>query len=224
MATPSAFKKLSAAETTKLLGQLHEVRGTVLFKFPDTGVYRLKTSDKGWGQNILAARPANLGDDRRDKIVTGNFLVAGQIYFFNAKVRIQKKQIHLALTGDLHKLARRKQDRFPVPESLPLHLLTKRVGDKILFVRGVLQDLSIKGARVALNTSQNVVKVGDPITGILRFASRKPIVVSGVIRHHKRVTKGRFDQIFGLEFSKVEDLVRLQGWLVDLQREMFMKR
>lgn len=223
-ATSTYFEKLTVGETTKLLADLHERRGTILFKFSDSGVFRVKAAAKGWGQSLLAARPATLADSRRDQVVTGNFLVKGQMYFFNAKVRLQKRQLHLQLTGELQKLARRKFDRFPVPESVPLHLVTKRVGDRLVFLRAVLQDLSSKGFRAALLTAQPDIKVGAVVTGLIRFGSRKPIVVTGTIRHQKRLSKGRFDQVFGIEFSKCDDLLRLQGWIVDVQREAFASR
>lgn len=219
----SNFVKLSAKDAGELIAALHEKRLTVLFKFADSGVYRLKAAEKGWGQNILAPRPANLGDSRKDQVVTGNFTIEGEVYFFNAKVRIQKKQIHLQLTGELHKLARRRQDRVPVPAEVPLHLVTKRVGDKLVFLRGILQDLSLKGCRIVLNTSQQIVRPGDTVTGFLRWGARRPISVTGVVRHHKRLNKGRFDQMFGMELTKCDDLMRLQAWLVDLQREEFAR-
>lgn len=220
----SSFAKVTAKGTSELISTLHERRLTVLFKFSDSGVYRLRAAEKGWGQNILAPRPANLGDSRKDQPVTGNFTVNGEVYFFNAKVRIQKKQIHLQLTGELHKLARRRQDRVPVGANVPLHLMTKRVDDRLLFLRGVLQDLSIKGCRVVLNTAQHAVKPGDVIVGVLRFGTRKPINVTGVVRHYKRLTKGRYEQMFGMEFTKCDDLLRLQAWLTDLQREEFARK
>lgn len=218
------FKKVSGIDSNRLLGLLHIRRGTVLFKFPDSGVYRVKAASKGWGQSIMSVRPPTLTDSRRDQVVTGNFLLDGQMYFFNAKVRLQKKQMHLQLTGDLQRLARRKLERFPVPETVALHFVSKRIGDKLMFLRGPVMDLSVKGCRVALITARPEIKVGAGLTALLRYDSRKPITVHGNVRHQRRPSKGRYDQIFGVEFSKCDDLIRLQGWLVDLQRELFAQK
>lgn len=217
------FRKLSAAETSQVLSDVHARRVTVLFKFPDSGVYRSKAVEKGWGQSILAPRPATLADSRRDQLVTGNFQLDRQMYFFSAKVRMQRRQVHLELTGELQKLVRRQLERYPVPEGMPLYVVTKRVGDRLIFLRGLLQDLSMRGCKVNLLTYHPNIKSGTPLTCLLRFANRKPITVVGTVRHTRRLEKGRYDQSFGIEFSKVDDLLRLQSWLVDLQREVFAK-
>lgn len=217
------FRKLSAAETSHLLSDVHSRRVTILFKFTDSGVYRTRAAAKGWGQSILVARPAALSDLRRDQVVTGNFQLDHQMYFFSAKVRMQRKQVHLQIVGELQKLVRRRLERYPVPEGISLYLVTKRIGDRLVFLRGVLQDLSMKGCKVQLLTSQPDVKSGVPMSALLRFGNRKPIAISGLIRHTRRLAKGRYDQSFGVEFSKVEDLLRLQAWLVDLQREAFAR-
>jgi hypothetical protein len=215
------FQKISSLETTSLLALLHKHRVTVQFKMSDTGVYKAKAENKGWGQNILIRRPANLGQDRKDSEVTGNFTLDSQIYFFKAILRLQKKQIHLQLNGELNKLVRRRQDRVVVPERVPLHLMTKRIGDQLLFVRGGLQDISIKGCKVVLNTSEVKLKVGDILTGVLRFGQRKPISVTAVVRHHQKIKHIRYDQMFGVEYTKLDDLLRLQAWIIDVQRENF---
>lgn len=219
----AAFRKLTATETSHLLSTVHSRRATVLFKFPDSGVFRVKAAVKGWGQSILAPRPATLADSRRDQVITGNFQLDRQMYFFSAKVRIQKKQLHLQLTGELQKLIRRKQERYEVPDGVPLHLVTKRAGDKLVFLRGILQDLSMKGCKVSFLTYQPEIKAGEVLNCLLRFGNRKPIAVTGTVRHMRRLDKGRYDQTCGIEFSKVEDLLRLQAWLVDLQRESFAR-
>lgn len=219
----TTFRKLTATETSQLLADVHSRRATVLFKFPDSGVFRAKAAAKGWGQSILAPRPATLADSRRDQVVTGNFQIDRELYFFSAKVRLQKRQIHLALTGELQKLIRRKQERFPVPEGVPLHMVTKRAGEKLVFLRGILQDLSMKGCKVAFLTYQSEIKSGEVLVGLLRYGSRKPISVAGFVRHVRRSDRGRYDQMFGMEFTKVDDLMRLQAWLVDLQREAFAR-
>ncbi|MBX2987264.1 MAG: PilZ domain-containing protein [Bdellovibrionaceae bacterium] len=217
------FRKLSVTAANALLEEVHKRGIVVLFKFPDSGVLRLRAAGKAWGQAVLGARPATLGDSRKDQLATANFSIDGEFYFFNAKVRIQKRFVHLELQEGLHRLVRRRNNRLKVPASAALNLITKRVGDRLAFLRGPLQDISLKGCRVSFHQEQGGLKVGDTLTGDLRFGSRQPIPITAVVRHHRKLARGHYDYTVGLEFNQVGDLTRFQTWLVDLHREIYAK-
>lgn len=215
------YRKLNVTEKKGILQELHLRRGVVHFKFPDSGVLKCKAEEKGWGESILGTRPATLGDSRRDQVVTGNFQLDGEIYFFTAKVRIQKKLVHLEIVDTIHRLIRRKGSRIPVPASLALNLATKRVGDRIIFLRGPLQDISLKGCRVAFHGKEALPQKDEMMTGLLRFGARQPIEFSAVVRHQRKVPKSHYDYVIGLEFVMISDPTRFQTWLVDVHRELF---
>jgi c-di-GMP-binding flagellar brake protein YcgR len=181
----------------------------------------MKTVEKGWGQNILGVRPAALKDEAKNQVVTGNFTLGDDFFFFKAKVRVQQKMAHLQLVGEIFRLVRRRNTRVKIPEGINVHIVTKKIGDRQEFVRGPLQDLSLTGCRIAVYSEQEVTKLGDTVTGLLRYDNRKPMTVTGIVRHHKLVEKGRYDQVFGFEFTAIEDPERFQIWLVDLQRQAF---
>lgn len=218
------FRKLNASEKKGILAELHERRETVLFKFPDSGVLRMRAEGRAWGESILGNRPATLGDSRRDQIVTGNFRLDGEFYFFTAKVRIQKKIVHLEIQDSIQKLVRRKNSRIKVPPAMALNLTTKRIGDRITFLRGPLQDVSLKGCRVAFHGKEVMPQKDEVVAGVLRFGSRLPIEFSAVVRHNRKVQKSHYDYIVGLEFVILSDVERFQSWLVDIHREIFSKK
>lgn len=223
--TTGPFKVMTTAEGKKILQDLHKKQGLVLFKFPDTGVHRMKVEIKGWGQNILGSRPATIGESRKDQIVTGSFTLNDDLYFFQAKVRLQKRLLHLEiLPGGLSLLARRGARRVRVPASLEVDLVTKRIGDRLVFLRGPVQDISLRGFRVGFLGTVVSIKSGDAMTGTLRYGHRKPLVVSATVRHHSQKSTGRFGNVVGFEFTKFEEPARFQNWLVDLYREIYSRR
>ncbi|MBX3040146.1 MAG: PilZ domain-containing protein [Bdellovibrionaceae bacterium] len=215
------FRKLNATEKKGILQELHHRRAGVVFKFPDSGVLRMKAEGRGWGDSILGSRPATLGDSRKDQMVTGNFQMDGEFYFFTAKVRIQKRLVHLEISEPIHRLIRRKNSRIKVPASLAMNISTKRVGDRISFLRGPLQDISLRGCRVAFHGAEGIPKKDEIVAGLLRFGSRQALEFSAVVRYSRRMARSHYDHIVGLEFLTVSDANRYQAWLVDVHREIY---
>lgn len=219
-----AFKALEPAETGDMLRRIHDERMTVLFKFGTTAVLRAKASKRGWGRNIICARPANMPDGHKNQVTTVNVVIDGEIYFVRATAKYDKRQLHLQLQTELHQLVRRKNQRFAIPAKTELFLLTKKINDRQLYVKGVVQDLSSGGCRVALNTATPAIASGDFIVGYFKLGRRKPYPVAGVVRHRKSHVTGRFDQSFGFEYEPMElaDAKRYAQLLLEAQRNTFV--
>lgn len=217
------FRKLTTAETTQLLKDVHLKRATVIFKFDDTAPYKAKAAMKGWGKNILCARPSNLPDTHKEGVVTCNLPLAGEIYFFQARIKASRKELQVELENEVFQLVRRKEKRLRIPDGVEAFFMTKRIGDRLVFLKGVLQDISDGGCRVALNVSNPIVKFNDVIVGSLRVGSQRSVPVAGKVRHRKTMKSGKFDQVFGLEFTLVEesDKAKVEKVLEAVRREIF---
>lgn len=218
---PASFKPVSAADSKRVIKSLHERGGPVAFKFPDSGVFKLRAEPRAWGENIMGRRPVTLGDGRRDEIAVANFVSDNEIYFFTAKVRLQKKVVHLEVIGELSRLARRSTRRLVVPASVGVALVTKRIGDRLVFLRGPVQDISAKGCRVSFHGETLPGREGQELAAVLRYGQRKPLEIRAIIRHKRKPKSSRYDQSLGLQFSGIEDGARFQTWLIDLHREVF---
>lgn len=217
------FRKLNVAETSKMLEEIHRKRSALSFKFKDSPVFRAKAGTRGWGKSVLCTRPANLTDDRRSGAVTVQFTLDNEIYFFEGKVQANRRLLFLHLSSGIFQLIRRKVQRVPVPPNFPLFFMTKRIGERLIFVKGVIQDISAKGCRVALNTATPVVKVDDVIVGYLRINERKGPALAGKVRHRKSLKTGPYDQVFGVEFTLMvdKDSRALEKLMIDLRMEFF---
>lgn len=220
-----AFKALEPAETGDMLRRIHDERMSVLFKFGTTGVLRAKASKRGWGRNIICARPANLPDGHKNKMTTVNVVIDGEIYFMQATAKYDKRQLHLQLQTEMHQLIRRKNQRFAVPPKTELYLLTKKINDRQLYLKGVVEDLSSGGCKVALNTATPEIANGDFVVGYFKLGRRKPYPIAGVVRHRKSHKTGRFEQSFGLQFEPMEatDARRYVQLLIEAQRSSFIE-
>lgn len=219
------FRRVSAEEADSLLEALHETGSTVLLKFPDSGVLRLKTELAPRPMDaILGVRPATLGEARRGQLATGNFSLGRQFFFFSAKVDVQKKHVILEIVDGLHRLVRVRSGRLKLPANMAVNLVTQRLGSKTLILHGPLQDVSEKGCKVALHAEGLSLSPGDRVSGALRFGARLPLKVSGTVRYHRRLSRGHYNQILGVEFLELEDDERFQKWLIDLQREVYARQ
>lgn len=218
-----SFKKLSKEESADLLRRIHEDRCVVFFKFPSSPVYKTKAGGRNWGHSILCARPANLVDDHKGKEGTINVVAGGQIYFIRARAKYDRRKLHLELQTEIHQLVRRKNRRLRIPEGREASFITKSVVGKTLFLKGVVQDISLQGCRLALNVSQPALKSGDVLIGHLKVGRRRTQLVTGTVRHHRKMQTGRYDQIFGLQFTSFDgdSEMKVGEMLVDLQRDNF---
>lgn len=216
------FKAISGADIGKLLVTLHEQRADVLFKFENSAsVFRVKPEAKSWGQTILAPRPTRLDSVRKDQVVTGNFTLSNEVYFFKARVRMQRTHLHLEIIDSIQQLIRRATTRYKVPPTMSMTMYSKRFGESLIFLRGDVLDISAKGCMISLNTAESTLKVGDIVVADLRFGSRKSLGIQGVIRHLRKSPKNKLEHVFGMEFTSCEDFRRLQTWILDVQRELF---
>lgn len=218
------FRKLNPSEKKGILREVHQRRISISFKFPDSGVLRMKPSEQGWGDSIIGARPATLGESRKGQTVTGQFQVNGEFYFFSAKVRILRQVVHLDLLEGIHKLIRRRNLRIHVPASMALNMLTKRVGARLSFLRGPVQDISMKGIRIAFHGTEGIPQKEDIVAGTLKFGVRQPLELVGIVRHSRRVSKSHFDYIVGIEIMECSDDLRYQSWLVEIHREVYSRK
>lgn len=218
-----AFERLQPHETNELLRVIHEGRKTVLFKFDATTVFKAKAVKRGWGRHIICARPANLGNEHKNKMTTVNIVLNGNIYFLRATAKYDRRQLHLQLQTEMHRLVRRKSTRHGIPEGREIFLMTKKINERMTFIKGVVQDLSEHGARIALNTAVPEIAKGDFIVGYFKFARRKPYPIAGLVRHRRSVPGGRFEQVFGLEFEPfaAADEKRYRQLLLEVQRDSF---
>ena len=215
------FKALDTQDTTKLLATVHEQRVEILFKFDNSTVFKARAEAKGWGQSILLPVPSRLDTTRKDQIVAGNFTLGSDIFFFKAKIRIQKTHLHLEILDSIQQLVRRAIARYRIPEGMTINMYTKRIGENLIFLRGDVLDLSSKGCQIRMTAADATIKAEQVLIGDLRFANRKAIGFEGSIRHVKKSAKDRFECTFGLQFTSVEDEARLEQWITDIQRELF---
>ncbi len=195
------FRKLTTVETTDLLAKLHQMRATIIFKFDDTSPFKAKAAIKGWGKNILCARPANLPDSHREGNVTCNLPLEGDIYFFQASLKANRRELRFDLQSGMYQLIRRKERRLRIPEGVEAYFMTKRISDRLVFLKGILIDFSEGGCRVGLNIATPVVKIDDVISGTLRIGTERNLSISGQVKHRRAPQTGKFEQVFGLQFK-----------------------
>lgn len=214
------FKKLGPKSAADLLTVVFSKKIPILFKFNDSTVFRAKPAAEKNGVSMIVSRPPNVSEERHGQEVTGQFAVMTQVYFFRAKIRIREESVSLQLVDGVHQLIRRRDDRYPIPSNMAMEMITKRVGDQIVFVRGALIDLSLRGCAVGFGSPVKF-KPGETIQATLRFENRKPITFQGIIRHQVPPKRTRFEKAYGIEIHECDNPIRLKEWILVLQRKTF---
>lgn len=219
------FQKIDSKEAAQLLRAIHEFQVPVFFKFPESLVYRCQAEPKAWGKAIICERPANLPAAPKDRVITGNVLLHDEIFFFQAKVKLDRKTVTLHLTSDFFQLARRRIKRLRVPAWVELAFVSRKVGGKLVFLRGAVQDISLRGLKVGLLSATPAIRFHEEIEGHLRYGNMKPIEFSGKVRHRRFQRTSKYEQLIGLEMPDPSpaEKMRIEQLILEIQREVFSK-
>lgn len=219
------FQKVETKEAAQLLKAIHEFQVPVLFKFPETRVFHSQALPRAWGRTILCARPDKLSEVPKDRPITGNVVLHDEIFFFQAKVRMDRKVVSLHLTSDFFQLARRRVKRVRIPSWLEVTFVTRKVGGRLVFLKGVVQDISLQGLRVALLSAEPAIRFHEELEGHLRFGTLKPLSIEGKVRHRRFQRTQKFEQIIGLETPTPDPAakLRIESLILEIQREIFAR-
>ncbi len=219
------FKVLKLDEKSRLIAQAQAFESSVYFKFPDSRVFKTQALPSGSKKMISCDRPVSLANHQTNRTVTMNFVVNSEVYFLVTVINIDQKKIHFNINTDIFHLARRKNRRLRIPKDYEVHLMIKRLGGQMAFLRGIVTDLSDGGCRVALNTELPLVEANVQIEGTLKIGSRLPFEIQGIVKYHKLHVRKDHKQVFGIEYV---DLglslnLKMKAILLDLERELFLK-
>ena len=220
------FSKLSEQQRKTMFDKLAKARGLIYCKTGKDVMIKLKVYRFEKNQMLVCERVENFQAPSQDEKLVMSFSLENEKYFFQARLQSTEDEKFWEISGDtdLFKLQRRDSFRIRIPNSIKTSAILKNTDTKQAFANGTIGDLSSGGCKVHLPGIFPVVP-GQIVQFEMVIGRRPPFTVLGEIRHIKKISEPKPEQVLGVMFKDMTALLESKLFTItmELHRELIGK-
>lgn len=222
----SMFRRLHTSERKRVLQTLGQQKTEVIAKGSKDDLYTLFSKSFEKDKFLYCQLGKTDSSPAKNQSVVCNFNQGFERYFFQSGMSVGETKVVLE-PSEIYVLQRRRTVRMRIPEKYPLanfnciHMKGKAIFHELRAI-----DFSSGGVRVFHAGEEVPFEAGDKFLGILHLGKRKPLQMSGIVKHIiKRKLWDVQGQIIGIQFDGLNKTmeIKLLTLFMDLHREIFVK-
>ena len=220
------FKRVSdPADKMRLLEDLAKSRFEIQVKIPGTESVHTTKAFEFNGEKVICILPVALKNIDKTGSIIFSFFIGGEKYFMDANYKVIAGELVVSIPENIFHLQRRDHYRIRIPAEFSALFEFTSVNGKLLKGSAVLFDLSAGGCKMEIDSSKAKFENDDQIKGELFLNDRKPIPVTGKIKHLQKKQSDKLRLWVGLQFVDLSEKEknRIGSLVMDLYREFFAK-
>lgn len=219
------FKRIAdISEKQRIFFDLCQSKGDVIAKRPDPESFIFVLKPNTFLKNKLncSFRAQGAQDSvAKESDIFISFMLGGEKYFMQSSYKSIGAELLLDTDAPIFHLQRRDDYRLKIPNRSGFLFEISSVNGKIHKLSIPIADLSAGGCLLYHN-NKTKFEIGDQVMGHLFLTDRRPIDITGVIRHSRQ---SKSQEYTGIQFTNLTDIQKnkISALVMDLYREFFLR-